>query len=329
MATYKQIQGTAVQNYTNDPANPVKGQLWYNDTANSFKYSSISTTGSWSTGGDLNTARDDLGGAGIQTAALGFGGFSPPYQALTESYDGTSWTEVNDLNTARRTGGSNGTQTSALYYGGQPTPTGSIITESWNGTSWTEVNDLNRNLAYYLAGAGADNTSALAFGGGTDNPVPVTSETELWNGTSWTEVNDLNTARAELAGAGIQTAALAFGGDLLPGSQAVTESWNGTSWTEVNDLNLGRDRLGGAGTQTSALAFGGFNAPDFQTFYTESWNGTSWSTGNNLNTGRGEVGSAGSSNTSSLAFGGATPSQTAATEEWGAGAIITKTITTS
>ena len=249
MSTYKKIKGTAVQNNAGTLEGAADGQLWYDSTNTNFKYSYGATTTAWSTGGDLNTARDGLAGAGIQTAALGFGGFVPPYQALTESYDGTSWTEVNDLNTARRTGGSNGTQTSALYYGGQPTPTGSIITESWNGTSWTEVNDLNRNRAYYLAGAGVDNTSALAFAGGTDNPIPsVTSETELWNGTSWTEVNDLNTARQELAGAGIQTAALAFGGDLLPGIQAVTESWNGTSWTEVNDLNLGRDRLGGAGT---------------------------------------------------------------------------------
>jgi hypothetical protein len=52
---------------------------------------------------------------------------------------------------------------------------------------------------------------------------------------TWTEVNDLNTARARLAGAGTQTAALAFGGS--PAKRILTESWNGTSWTEVNDLN--------------------------------------------------------------------------------------------
>jgi hypothetical protein len=41
----------------------------------------------------------------------------------------------------------------------------------------------------------------------------LTIVTESYNGTSWTEVNDLNTARYDLAGAGIQTSALAFGGD--------------------------------------------------------------------------------------------------------------------
>jgi hypothetical protein len=61
----------------------------------------------------------------------------------------------------------------------------------------------------YLAGAGVDNTSALAFGGYVTDQVVVT---ESWNGTSWTEVNDLNLARWALGGAGTNTAALAFGG---------------------------------------------------------------------------------------------------------------------
>jgi hypothetical protein len=33
---------------------------------------------SWSAGGNLSTARELLGGAGTQTAALGFGGEPPP-----------------------------------------------------------------------------------------------------------------------------------------------------------------------------------------------------------------------------------------------------------
>jgi hypothetical protein len=38
------------------------------------------------------------------------------------------------------------------------------------------------------------------------------SATEEYDGASWTSSNPLNTARALLAGAGTQTAALAFGG---------------------------------------------------------------------------------------------------------------------
>jgi hypothetical protein len=100
MSTYKQIHGTDIEVLSSDPANPVDGQVWYNSTSNTVK-ANFNNPGSWATGGDLNTARRALGGAGTQTAALAFGGKIPPLSAATESYDGTSWTEVNDLNTAR------------------------------------------------------------------------------------------------------------------------------------------------------------------------------------------------------------------------------------
>jgi hypothetical protein len=42
--------------------------------------------------GSLNTQRQQLGAAGIQTAALAFGGQNPAVTGATEEYDGTSWT---------------------------------------------------------------------------------------------------------------------------------------------------------------------------------------------------------------------------------------------
>ena len=215
--------------------------------------------GAWATGGSLNSARQLAAGAGIQTAALYFGGSTAPdvdpgISALTESYNGSSWTEVNDLNTGRRGLGGAGTYTSALGFGGRTSTTTIANTESYNGSSWTEVADLNTARHDNTGNAGADNTSALSFGGYTPSPAGVVNNTETWNGSSWTEVNNLNTARNTLAGFGTKTAALAVGG--AP-SGAVTESWNGTSWTELNDLNTARSNLTGAGTTTSGLVFGG------------------------------------------------------------------------
>jgi hypothetical protein len=213
MATYKEINGTAVQNVAGDPSNPVEGEVWYNSSTGAFRLSKGPVVNAWATGGDLNTARLDLAGTGADsTSALAFGGeTSPgPVTADTESYNGTSWTEVNDLNTARDRVGGAGNQTAALAFGGETTPKLSV-TESWDGTSWTEVNDLNTARGF-LAGAGTQ-TAALGFGG--DIP-PNTGATESWNGTSWTEVNDLNTARYALGGVGTQTAALAFGGSAPP-----------------------------------------------------------------------------------------------------------------
>jgi hypothetical protein len=78
----------------------------------------VVTRGAWATGGSLNTAREKLGGAGTQTAALAFGGIAPALTGATESYNGTTWTELNSLNTARRSLGGAGTQTAALGFGG-------------------------------------------------------------------------------------------------------------------------------------------------------------------------------------------------------------------
>jgi hypothetical protein len=81
----------------------------------------------------LNTARQYSGAAGIQTAALAFGGITPPTTAATEEYDGTSWaTSPGSLNTARYALAGAGTQTAALAFGGTvPPQTGA--TEEWNG----------------------------------------------------------------------------------------------------------------------------------------------------------------------------------------------------
>jgi hypothetical protein len=50
-----------------------------------------------------------------------------------------------------------------------------------------QKSDLNTGR-YGLAGAGANNTSALIFGGIS---TVQHAETELYNGTSWSEQNDI------------------------------------------------------------------------------------------------------------------------------------------
>jgi hypothetical protein len=62
----------------------------------------------------------------------------------------------------------------------------------------------------------------LAFGGYTPTTV---SCTETYNGTSWTSGCALITARNQLAGAGTNTSALAFGGYVSPVSVTCTESY--------------------------------------------------------------------------------------------------------
>ena len=45
----------------------------------------------------MNTARNDGGGTGTQTAGLAYGGDAPGASNATEHYDGTSWTNANNM----------------------------------------------------------------------------------------------------------------------------------------------------------------------------------------------------------------------------------------
>ena len=227
----------------------------------------------WTELNDMNTARNQMMRAGIQTSALAVSG-GTNFDVEVESWNGTSWTEVADLNSTRRAGGGAGeSNTSALVFGGQtpPAPANAVTanTESWNGSAWTEVNDLN-TAKNQLAGTGTQ-TAALSFSGRTPAPARDIQQNELWNGTSWTEVNDPNTGRENAAVSGTTTSALAFGGRNDPVRLANTEEWNGTSWTEVADLATAREQLGGSGANSnSAIAIGGEGPPAFLP-NTEEW----------------------------------------------------------
>jgi hypothetical protein len=60
----------------------------------------------WTTSpGSLNTARNSLGNAGTQTAALAFGGKNGPGASntgATEEYDGASWTTGPTLSNTKK-----------------------------------------------------------------------------------------------------------------------------------------------------------------------------------------------------------------------------------
>ena len=312
MATYKEIFGTNIEVLASDPANPVQGQVWYNSTDNVVKGSLGPLVGTWATGGDLNTGRQEgATAASSNTAGIFFAGSTgvPTLSVLTESYNGTSWTEVNDLGTARRLLASAGTETAGLAFGGFG-PGNISATESWNGTSWSPVSSLN-TARYGISGGGLQ-TSALAFGGNTNPPFVQYTNVESWNGSAWTETTDFSSIKNSRAGVGdSNTAMLAVGGSQSP--NAITELFNGSTWTEVGDLNTGRGGAAGAGTSTAGLIFSGSVPP--YTGATESYNGTTWTEVNDRSVATGGMGSgAHGSQTNALAAGGYTTRVD--TEEW-------------
>ena len=304
------------------------GQVYFNSDANAFKVTEQPVPGgSWASGGSLNTARYNLGSAGISnTSALAFGGASPSRVANTESYDGTSWTEVNDMGSAKNEIAGFGTQTSAILAGGTTAGPAETGAQSWDGTNWTNISSLN-TAANVMGSFGASNSSGLKATGyapGTGN----ISATETWNGSAWTEVAEVNTTRYLVASFGVQTSGAIVGGD--PGKVANVESWNGTSWTEIADINTGRffGSAIGSGTLTSALVYGGEEPPSTASAKTEFYNGTSWTELNDLSQASSYLGGRATGATSSIAFGGLTTVALANTEEWSV-AETNKTITVS
>ena len=319
MATYKAIHGVKVQ-YRDSDATAVEGDVWYNSTFGHLKM--YAALGAWASGGNLNETRDSLAGAGIQTAAVFFGGNSEPaaFTTASEEYDGSSWTEGNNLNTGRYQPGGTGVQTAALACGGG-TPSVTDETETYDGTSWTEVGDLNTSRR---ACSGHGSTTAALCAGGS--PGPYYDVSEEYNGTSWTEGNNLNEARQGLfADCGTQTAGLIAGGQSgtpSPGTNAASsESYDGSSWTEGNNLNTGRSDSTGFGIQTAAMSVGG-NTGSI-TGIAENYDGTSWTEVADLATARAGLGSASNApNTLGIVGGGGNGSQTNATEEWTVAASI-------
>ena len=331
MANYKELEGFGVQTLAADPDNTSWiGSIFYNSTEGVFKTVKPggAPIGTWSSGGNLNTGRFQLGGFGVQTSAVMAGGDTGTLVTNAESYDGSSWTNIASINTPRQMGAGAGiTNTSGIGFGGLKTPlnTGASETESWNGSAWTELNDLNTGR---FTPAGDGITTAAICAGGSEGPGDTPrAYTEIWNGTSWTEVNDLNTARRGLGCTGTSTDALAYAGQSPVSNVGFTETWNGTSWTEVADMNTDRYLIGGAGSSsTYGIAFAGETPP--ATAATESFDGTSWTEVADMATATQRVGSTGTQG-AALAVGGQFPSYSTATEEWNAPDVVINTLTTS
>jgi hypothetical protein len=343
MAQYTGIQGQNILIVSSDPANPVEGQIWYNTTSNTLKGYQFAAINTWASGGNMNgQPRGLIGGAGIQTAALAFGGETDPVGPapqtttnVSEEYDGTTWTSGGNYPIYVRSLGGAGSQTAAVGFAGLSdgpngsplTPSGATtVTAEYNGTSWTAVNPTS-TAAYNMGGSGSSQNSALKSGG-TDGSGSAISSTEEYNGTNWTSGGSLPAVLSQFAQAGDASAAIAFGGS--PGPGATSQTYNGTSWTSTPNLNTARSRLGGAGIQTLAIAFAGTTPITFSAA-TELWNGTSWTSSSNMATARQQIGSANPApSNAAIGFGGPGASgRTFATEEWTGTALATRTITTS
>jgi hypothetical protein len=294
MAKLKDIKGSAIQYLAEDP---------------------VEYVGSWASGGNLNTARYALGGAGLTPqAAIVFGGVadSPPSLAITESYNGTSWTEVNDMPQVTQFVAGVGTSTAAVAIagvGGPSAPPKGDYVQEWNGSAWSTNPNAYPFAGYSLAGAGTATASIISGGD------PARTDVNTFDGTSFTSSTAMNTGRRGHGSVGTTTANLVVGGETP--RTANTEIWNGSAWTEVNDYPAATQDLSAWGTSTSALGAAGYDTA--ASANSASWDGTSWTETADLTNARNgsQTGGIGSDNTEGLIAGGDSSGKVTFTEEWG------------
>jgi len=232
---------------------------------------------SWSEVNDLPTIKSRFRGAGTQTAAVTFGGFTPlgpnTNYNTTEKYDGTNWTTSGNMNTARCYMAGFGIQTAAVSAGGATLnpDVGFNKTEEYNGTSWSEVNNMP---TYQRNHFGVGTLTAGVTTGGKSGPsssypgITDTNTTFEYDGTNWTAGGTSLITGGSISGGGTQTVAFFAGYPQAGGNQ--TLHYDGTSFTTSASLAQKHQAGSGGAPQTAGVIFA--DASDYNAF-TEEFTG--------------------------------------------------------
>jgi len=275
---------------------------------------------SWSESGDLATARAFAGTSQNSASnttgwlAKGNNAVGTAFYSLTEEWNDTvnvitaaAWSSGGNMSTAKYGAANWGIQTSAVSATGiPPANQSSNNTQEYNGSTWTSGTNYP-SQRQSASGAGASESSGLAFGGAIPSNVQPSftfhNDTQEYDGSSWTAGGNYPQTISSQGSSGTQTAAISVGGtNTAPGSPGLTTlaaNYNGSSWTAIPSASNARGWGDGmTGTQTSALAV--HSSPNV----TEEYNGSSWTTGGTTNVNRSGIALSGTSNTDALGFGG-------------------------
>ena len=354
MATYRNVQGGTIQALSSDPSNPVKGEVWYNTTSNTFKIRTLVATNAWASGGAMATAPPARSEAsygtayGTQTSMMFVMGNGVPTGNAdnSQTYDGSAWSAgptmvqtnyavgaVGDNSAPSPTPGASGGGPAILF--GSGTPTAQVDSYTWDTTSFA-LSPADNSLSRWAPFGFGTVPTANAWGG---NATPTYTNTgEVFDGTSWsnspaTMVQARSTNTGGQYGAGTTLSATIAGGITPPAStpntQGLTEEWSGTSWSAKPVMNTGRRGSGMVGaTSTYALIFcGGYPGATTGSTAAELWDGSTWTTTASLANFKQYVSTAGFQCGGDTG-GTATPTLRY-TEEWTGSLEATGTITTS
>ena len=333
MADYININGNNIPIRASDPTNPIVGEIWYNSTTNLLKGQALSTSGTWSTSGTMNTGRGQASGLGTLTAGLAAGTQSPtPNQVLTEEYDGSTWSVGGNLNDGRADLNTFGVQTAGIAAAGDDFPNPSRATtaaEEYNGSAWTSINPtVGGSYEGGSAAAMGTQTSGLIVGGRTSPATSLTNVTQEYDGTSFSAgANYPSVVQGSSVFGATGTTAISAGGDSTnPGTTLITSafSYDGSTWASINSPTGATTQGVGSGTNTVGLIFGGTNGISAQT-QTETFDGTCFAADTNMANARQFFAGGKVSGTSTFAASG----PPGATENYAGAGPVTQTITTT
>ena len=279
---------------------------------------------SWATAGNLSSSRyAAANNAGpSQTDGVIVGGYPIANQGtIFQVWNGTSTATGPNTIKCLANGGAGVTDSNNIVIsGGDPAGPSS---QFYNGTSWAFGANTPQNMESN-ASAGSGTAWGL-FGGICGSPSTGDNIFLLYNtatnvcsttpfcSTSWSAGSNMIVARANMASAGTQNAALAIGGSTSSPQTTCTEEYNGSTWASGGALIKARDVVAGSGTQNAGLVFGGLG-PAVLTC-TEEYDGSNWAAGGALIIARRSLGGAGTQN-ASIAFGGFENTNSIATEEY-------------
>jgi len=246
----------------------------------------------WTTAGaSLATARSRLSLAGSSTASIAMAGQTPSITNATEEYNiganvitAGAWSAGGNLSTARTAIRGAGIQTAAWGVGGEtaPGPT-TNATENYDGSSWTAGGTFpttTRNSFTY----GTQTAGLSAGGNSAPGQTPYNTASAEYNGSSWTaSPGALSPGKGFGAASGVQTSALATGGDGPPNpsspfAQIGVQSYDGSSWsTETNYPTNIYGATGAGVSETAAVVWGGTAPyPGTPNPNTSDYNGSAW-----------------------------------------------------
>jgi len=254
------------------------------------------TAAAWSSGGNLNTGRSNLGATGPKTAGLAIQGETSTDVNNVEEYNGSSWANATAHPESKQSASVAGLQTAAISLGGYPLVTTSV---SYDGTNWTSSPALTVANANWAAGG--PSTACFGIGGGEVPGAPNSGKYhDQYDGSSWTSATNMSTTRVQCAALGAaQNAILATGGRAnTPGAPSTrissTESWNGSSWTAGPSMQQARSGHLAFGTQTAGIIQAGSTNPGSTTLTSQNgYDGTAFSTGPNNSVNHGGLGGIG------------------------------------